>query len=510
MTNRVSTLYLLSIATTFLLFILYPQGYLSQTCLPISLGGEIGQAKTNVSGSLITSAGIVGLSQIADYNGDLVSWSLFRQAPGYVYSFNVTNTASPELITSSGLALSWENPGDSFLLADTGVIMDDRPNILVVGVDSGAVSFVDISDHTAATFAGGFVGSVNVTILAVAYNNPFVYLCQSDGNIHIYDSTTIITDPTGTNIVNTIASTNCRRGMVTRNNLLYVSTSLGTVDIYDVSNPLIPVQLSSADISAESGGMNIGHIAIHPNADVLYVANIDNSLANVVVLDVTNSSDPIVSATINSGSSAQPLVGSTSFNSNGDVMYITNTDGELQNFCVSGDDALIPQMLTSSPLSTGYGPNMGRSIITEDISTSTSALFAVQFEDPSVGIPTPSLRIRSGGECGNGIIDPGEDCDPLTETIHSLDYFCCDRATCQFKSNGVVCPGVSGNVCTSTLSLCNGSSTACSDPVYEAIGTNCDADGQSCSTDQCESGGVCTVEDSSNCIPPSFNKIPNA
>lgn len=82
--------------------------------------------------------------------------------------------------------------------------------------------------------------------------------------------------------------------------------------------------------------------------------------------------------------------------------------------------------------------------------------------------------------CGDGILQPGEDCDPLL----SPNATCCDFATCQFSNPSVVCKASAG-LC-DVPELCTGFSTACPEDLVLANGTACrDASGE------CAKPGLC-------------------
>src|SRR5262245_29486788 len=94
-----------------------------------------------------------------------------------------------------------------------------------------------------------------------------------------------------------------------------------------------------------------------------------------------------------------------------------------------------------------------------------------------IGTPTiPIPGTISGTRCGNGVLDPSEQCDDTGAGD------CCDSTTCQFESAGTGC-ALDGNDCTDDV--CNASGTCehldNTDP--------CD-DGNQCTTDIC-GGGTC-------------------
>ena len=110
----------------------------------------------------------------------------------------------------------------------------------------------------------------------------------------------------------------------------------------------------------------------------------------------------------------------------------------------------------------------------------------------------------SGSECGNGIVEAGEECDCGGASLCG-DNNCCDGSTCKFKS-GAVCDDSNEDCCTNCQfatkgAVCRASTGVC-DPQEVCSGTNssCPADatapnGQSCGNGlQCASG-QCTSRD---------------
>lgn len=110
----------------------------------------------------------------------------------------------------------------------------------------------------------------------------------------------------------------------------------------------------------------------------------------------------------------------------------------------------------------------------------------------------------SGQQCGNGIVEPGEDCD-CGGTAGCSGNTCCDPTTCKFTS-GSVCDDSNEDCCHSCQLATNGTicraSTGVCDPQETCSGTspNCPADqlapnGQGCGDGlQCASG-TCTSRD---------------
>lgn len=110
----------------------------------------------------------------------------------------------------------------------------------------------------------------------------------------------------------------------------------------------------------------------------------------------------------------------------------------------------------------------------------------------------------SGQQCGNGIVEPGEECD-CGGTEGCGDNACCDPTTCKFKASAV-CDDSNEDCCRNCQLASNGtvcrSSTGSCDPQETCSGTSatCPADvtapdGQSCGSGlQCASG-QCTSRD---------------
>ena len=98
----------------------------------------------------------------------------------------------------------------------------------------------------------------------------------------------------------------------------------------------------------------------------------------------------------------------------------------------------------------------------------------------------------SSSDCGDGVMDVGEQCDDG----NTLNGDCCS-STCQYDTSTVVCRA-SGGACDLAES-CTGSSGTCPADAKQPNGTGCD-DGSACTqTDQCDGAGTCVGTDPLDC-----------
>lgn len=121
--------------------------------------------------------------------------------------------------------------------------------------------------------------------------------------------------------------------------------------------------------------------------------------------------------------------------------------------------------------------------------------------------PNRGVVTINGGQCGNGIVEVGEECDCGGPT-NCGDNPCCDAKTCKFK-NGAVCDpsneecctncqfASSGTVCRPSAGICDiqevcpGNSSTCPADQFVADGTKCGTSpGLACASGQCTSRDV--------------------
>ncbi|ORY90345.1 Metallo-peptidase family M12-domain-containing protein [Syncephalastrum racemosum] len=149
-----------------------------------------------------------------------------------------------------------------------------------------------------------------------------------------------------------------------------------------------------------------------------------------------------------------------------------------------------------------YLMNPTSNVTTEDFSPCSINDICGSFPNIGYCLQSPNLRTtNSFAMCGNGILEPGEECDS-----GSTDSACCHAKTCKLKSgakcddysemcclNCTVAPSTA--VCRPAVSecdiseYCTGQSTSCPADEYEENGTVCGN-----STLKCASG-VCTSRD---------------
>ncbi|KAI8393566.1 Metallo-peptidase family M12-domain-containing protein [Radiomyces spectabilis] len=153
-----------------------------------------------------------------------------------------------------------------------------------------------------------------------------------------------------------------------------------------------------------------------------------------------------------------------------------------------------------------YLMNPTSNVSTNDFSPCSMADICSSFPNIGYCLQSPNaLTTGTTSLCGNGILEPGEECDPgLT------DSNCCDARTCRLKPHAI-CDDYSHQCCLNcdiapattvcrppvsecdTIEYCTGSSVQCPDDHYDDDGTPC-ANG----TMKCASG-VCTSRDA-QCI----------
>src|SRR5438034_2037931 len=95
---------------------------------------------------------------------------------------------------------------------------------------------------------------------------------------------------------------------------------------------------------------------------------------------------------------------------------------------------------------------------------------------------------KADANCGNGTLDPGEDCDQGAS--NGTAGSCCS-ASCRFVTSGTICRAAA-NEC-DVAESCTGSSATCPADAVKAAGTACTDEGNPCTSDVCDGTSVtCT------------------
>lgn len=105
---------------------------------------------------------------------------------------------------------------------------------------------------------------------------------------------------------------------------------------------------------------------------------------------------------------------------------------------------------------------------------------------PTQYLTSHFLRLRLQ-QCGNGILEPGEDCDPGSNTTST----CCDAKTCKFRT-GAVCDPTNSGCCTSTCQFA-AAQTVCRPAVDSTcdIAETCTGTNATCPADTHVADGKC-------------------
>ena len=99
-----------------------------------------------------------------------------------------------------------------------------------------------------------------------------------------------------------------------------------------------------------------------------------------------------------------------------------------------------------------------------------------------------NVKTQLGAQCGNGIVEEGEECDCGSDEDCKTNA-CCDQSTCKFKS-GAVCDPTSDDCCDSTCKF-KSSSVVCRASIGECdIEEKCPGNGPSCPTDKHKDDGT--------------------
>ncbi|KAF8507570.1 Metallo-peptidase family M12-domain-containing protein [Hysterangium stoloniferum] len=177
--------------------------------------------------------------------------------------------------------------------------------------------------------------------------------------------------------------------------------------------------------------------------------------------------------------------------------------------CVSGCDSSTPCCpLSTSSCDTNSKFVMSPTSDSDEVTFSQCSLGNIcslmagkQTNSSCIQVPDPNVKTFALQQCGNGILETGEDCDPGSGSNST----CCDAATCKFKS-GAVCDFASSACCTGQCQFapstqvcrpaqdagcdiaetCTGTSATCPWDVTQPNGQSCGS-GLACASGQCTS-----------------------
>ncbi|PKS06911.1 hypothetical protein jhhlp_005507 [Lomentospora prolificans] len=151
-------------------------------------------------------------------------------------------------------------------------------------------------------------------------------------------------------------------------------------------------------------------------------------------------------------------------------------------------------------------PSTGRGIESFSPCSIGNVCAAVNRQADRCLVNNKDVPIITGQQCGNGIVEPGEDCDCGGEQGCSGNS-CCDPETCKYTENSVCDPAneecctdtcvfaSAGTVCRASTGLCDpeekcsGETAACPSDTHLDDGASCgdNGDGLTCASGQCTS-----------------------
>ncbi|CAO1635391.1 unnamed protein product [Parajaminaea phylloscopi] len=117
-------------------------------------------------------------------------------------------------------------------------------------------------------------------------------------------------------------------------------------------------------------------------------------------------------------------------------------------------------------------------------------------------VTTPGQRnTLSTQQCGNGILEPGEECDAGPNGSSCCSSQCkltsgsqcdptgspCCSSSCKFAASTTLCRAAKDSSSCDTPEYCTGSSATCPDDKYEANGKSCGGNGLACANGRCTS-----------------------
>lgn len=285
--------------------------------------------------------------------------------PGFLISFDVTDPQNP-----------FRLPG-SVTIANVPNSVDLSGDTLFVPTNTGRIYAINVSDPTSLSLDSFLTISFGDQIFDVAINEN-VNRAYAAGTTTGSNASGLVivnvSDPTAMTFQNNIDFN--AGGVVTRDNFVYVSEFTGTpqVRIYDISsNPDNPTLRGQAALTPGNTPVSL---ALHPNQNLLYVADIFNETLNV--LDINDVDNPQFIATFRISGDRQPNYGSMQFF--GDLLFVTSINGFVNIF-----DSVLPGTRILPELAFDLGaPNLESATISDD-----GLMYIPERTDRGFGDPPP-------------------------------------------------------------------------------------------------------------------------
>jgi cysteine-rich repeat protein len=435
---------------------------------------DFGSKTVTVVGSASLKAAVAGGS-FSIAAGDLIVQGLL-QAPGG------SSSVYPTLqITVSG-SFATQSVGNSPGTLDLKANGPTEPGSVYVSALRGVTLFgKEISADGGTALAGGDISFTGTAVAATSSVHSNGVSGTNGGTINVYSTTGDVT-------IGGAVSANCS-GASGSGGYIYVSAAAGV-------SVTAPVQARGTQ------GSSGGEVDLIANGDV-------KVSANVTVTGGGNGSDGGY-IDVEAGRTNSITISSTL-----DVRS-TTTNGDADGFISVGPACAVRlsgtlnarnTALNSGSTSITYGGSFdasGGTIFSDDQNlgggNSVSCRCADADSNGQCDTPlqcasapvlsgstiTPTLIIQpyvdSPCTCGNGVLDPGEQCDD-----GNVDNGDCCSAFCRFESSGGACPD-DGSSC--TTDQCDGAGSCIH--TSKPSGAACLDDGNACTTDQCDGAGTCT------------------
>src|SRR5262249_17648554 len=270
-------------------------------------------------------------------------------------------------------------------------------------------------------------------------------------------------DTLGTTVVTTLNGGSIIGDPLTTD--LYVATGSGILRVQNPTSASPTVTTFATGnidgIAFTNDGLRI-YAAVIPTSTVL---GFDRTGAQVFSVDVSHPVDGIAVAQDNT------FINTTNVSNN---VFVNCNDGVIVRIDVNDGDAV---SLVASGGSRGDLVTVGPDLCLYVTQTDRVVKLSPCFFQPSN--PTP---------CGNGVVDPGEECDDGTGN-NGAPGACCG-GNCILRSASYTCRPAAGPC--DIPETCDGTNPACPTDGFASSGTPCVEDSNFCTSDVCDGAGSCT------------------